>query len=483
MAILFGISQVMAYLNTGADRSKMVHLDTIKERNYLPEVHWQSLDNPGRPMEEANKTKIESDYLDAWYVKNTAYFTGNDAGIFDHYTASARNKVRAHIAQLKTDGTYIESTTLTHHLSLDFYSADGTLAVLTDRHVTGVEHIYKGNTFLYERSFDEDYSLILLLEDGFWRIRHFEKIAVHEEILQKKTVGLPTRLLEGINYYPQKTPWDTFGAGFDPTVLETDFAIIQDLGLTSIRVFVGYEDFGAAHVLEEKLVKLETLLDKAQQADLKVLITLFDFYGDYHIQDWTLTNKHVRGIVGRVKDHPALLGWDLKNEPDLDFESRGEREVLAWLSQSVDYLKQQDAQHPVTIGWSSPEAAVHLIDEVDVVSYHFYRDLDELAAAHQTLKTVTTKPLVLQEFGLSSYRGIWNPFGADEEDQATYYSDFFKTQKRDSIHYLSWTLYDFEEIPNRVAGRLPWRKNKQAFFGIIDTLGVKDDAYLIIKER
>lgn len=483
MAILFGISQVIAYLNTGADRSKMVHLDTVRERKYVPEIHWQSLENPGRPMEEASQQKIEEDYLDAWYVKNTAYLTGNDTGIFDHFTASARHKVRAHLAQLNTDDTYIESTTLTHHLSLDFYSADGTLAVLTDRHVTGVEHIYKNDTFLYERRFDEDYSIILLLEDGFWRIRHFEKIAAHEEMPKQKPIGLPTGLLEGINYYPQKSPWDTFGVEYKPTVIEGDFTIIKDLGLNSIRVFVGYEDFGGANVLEEKLVKLETLLDKARQADLKVMITLFDFYGDYHIPDWTRTHKHMRSIVARVKDHPALLGWDLKNEPDLDFKSRGEREVLAWLSQSIHYLKQLDAEHPVTIGWSSPEAAVYLIDEVDVVSYHFYRDLDELATAHQALKTQTTKPLVLQEFGLSSYRGIWNPIGANEEDQTTYYRDFFKTQKRDSIHYLSWTLYDFREIPIGVVGRLPWRKNKQAFFGIIDTLGVKDDAYSVIKNR
>lgn len=482
-AILFGISQVIAYLNTGADRSKMVHLDTTKERNYVPEVIWQSLENPGRPIEDASKRKIEEDYLDAWYVKNTAYSTGNDAGIFDHYTASARQKVRAHITQLKTEDTYIESTTIAHHLSLEFYSADGTLAVLTDRNVRGVEHIFKGDQFLYERKFNEDYRIILLLEDGFWRIRHFEKIAAHKEAALPPAPSLEVQLLEGINYYPQKTPWDTFGTEFEATVFETDFRIIKDLGLNSLRVFIGYQDFGAANVIEEKLLKLEVLLDEAQKRELKVMLTLFDFYGDYDIQDWTLTNKHVHSIVGRVKDHPALLGWDLKNEPDLDFKSRGGREVRSWLSQSRDYLKLLDPSHPITIGWSSPEAATYLIDEVDVVSYHFYRDLEELAAAHQKVTASTTKPVILQEFGLSSYHGIWNVLGADEEDQAVYYQDFFKIQKRDSIHYLSWTLYDFKGIPNRVAGRLPWRKHKQAFFGIIDTLGVKDDAYLVLKNR
>ena len=481
--ILYGISQVIAYLNRGADRSKMLHLDTKRDRYYVPEVIWDTIENPGRPIEAATQRKIEEDYLDAWYVKNTAFFTGTDAGIFDHYTASAREKVHELIEQNREDHTTIESTTLSHHLTLEFYSADGTVAVLTDRNVTGVEHIFKNDQFLFERPFNEDYKIILLLEDGFWRVRHFEKTAVNELEVLAPVTTINNKVLEGINYYPQDSPWDTFGSHFDPSTLKEDFEIVKDLSLNSIRVFVGYQDFGEAAVSKDKLAKLEMLLDEAQEADLKVIVTLFDFYGDYRLQDWTLTNKHLCAIASRIKNHPALLAWDLKNEPDLDFETRGEREVRAWLAQSITYLKQLDSIHPVTIGWSSPEAALHLEDKVDIVSYHYYKDIEDLSTAHKTLTDTTSKPVILQEFGLSSYHGIWNLFGQDEKDQANYYREFFKTQKRDSIHYLSWTLYDFETIPSRVAGALPWRKNKQAFFGIIDTLGVKDDAYLVIKNH
>lgn len=481
--ILFGISQVIAYLNTGADRSKMLHLDTARSRYYVPEVTWEAIENPGRSLEKANKQKIEEDYLDAWYVKNTAFLTGNDAGIFDHYTAAARAKVRGLIAQHQENNTYIESTTLSHHLTFEFYSTDGTLAVLTDRNVTGVERFFKNEQFLFERSFNEDYKIILLLEDGFWRIRHFEKIAVNESVIPVSQITFNEKLLEGMNYYPQESPWDTFEDNFDASIIGEDFKIIKDLNLNSVRVFVGYQDFGEATVSQEKLAKLRLLLDEAEKVNLKVIVTLFDFYGDYRMQDWTRSNKHLKGVVTGIKDHPALLAWDLKNEPNLDFEARGEREVLAWLSQSISYLKQLDPIHPVTIGWSSPETALHLEERVDMVSYHYYKDLKALSATHKSLTAATSKPVVLQEFGLSSYHGIWNVFGYDQEDQVTYYTEFFKTQKRDSIHYLSWTLYDFGEIPSRVAGVLPWRKNKQAFFGIIDTLGVKDDAYLVIKNH
>lgn len=237
--VLFGISQVIAYLNTGADRSKMVHLDVTREDQYMPEITWQSLDNPGRPMEEANRLKIEEDYLDAWLVKNTAFLTGNDARIFDHYTASAREKVIDLINLNKEQNTYIETTTLSHNLTLEFYSADGTLAVLTDRNIQGVERIFKNEQFLMERTFNDDYKIILLLEDGFWRIRHFEKIASTALKQPSTPVKLNTTLLEGINYYPQQSPWDTFGEKFSRDTLSKDFKIVKDLKLKSVRIFVG----------------------------------------------------------------------------------------------------------------------------------------------------------------------------------------------------------------------------------------------------
>lgn len=481
--ILFGISQVIAYLNTGADRDKMLHLDIDQERYYVPQVTWESTINPGRPLEIANQQKIEKDYLNAWYVKNTAFFTGNDAGIFDHYTASARDKIDQLLRQHKEQNTSIESTSLSHHLTLEFYSEDGTLAVLTDRNVTGVERMFKNEQFLFERTFNEDYKIILLLEDGFWRIRHFEKIAVHQIDEQLTSVTLDTKLLEGINYYPQENPWDTFGEHFDSDILDDDFKIIKDLKLNSIRVFIGYEDFGKASASQDKLDKLTILLDEANKVNLKVIITLFDFYGDYRLQDWTVTNKHLFKIVTHIKSHPALLAWDIKNEPDLDFDSRGKREVLSWLHQSIDYLKKIDSIHPVTIGWSSPESALHLEDKVDIISYHYYKDLEGLATVHKELTASTRKLVVLQEIGLSSYRGLWNPFGHSEKDQTAFYKELLTIQKTDNIPFITWTLYDFKEIPQKVAGDYPWRRNKQKHFGLINEDGTETGSFTIIKDR
>jgi len=481
--ILYGISQIIAYLNTGADKSTMLHLDAKRGDYYLPDVTWESVDNPGRPLEPANQTRLEQDYLDAWYVRNNALFTGDETGINDHYTSSARVKLKELMAFNQANGISIETTTLAHHPTLEFYSADGKLAVLTDRKVRGFEKIYTNDTLLQAQAFNADYRVVLLLEDGFWRIRHFERLAARKDSVVTASIQMEMEALEGINYYPQETPWDTFGENFDRELLAKDFRLVTDLNLNCIRVFIGYEDFGKANPKPEKLEKLTQLLDEADKAGLKVMVTLFDFYGNYSLSDYTLTNKHLSGIVNHVKEHPALWGWDVKNEPDLDFESRGKETVLFWLRQSIQKLRALDGKHPISIGWSTPEAAVLLENEVDVVSYHYYRDLSRLSEAHQKLKNQTQKPVVLQEIGYSSYSGIWNGFGIGKTSQDEFYEEFLQQKRRDSINYLSWTLFDFREVPERVVGRFPWRKNKQKYFGIIDQNGVKDEAYYTIKNR
>ena len=50
--IISGISSLFAYLNTGADRSSMLHTKLEKIEQYIPEVTWAPLNNEGRPMDE-----------------------------------------------------------------------------------------------------------------------------------------------------------------------------------------------------------------------------------------------------------------------------------------------------------------------------------------------------------------------------------------------------------------------------------------------
>jgi endo-1,4-beta-mannosidase len=304
---------------------------------------------------------------------------------------------------------------------------------------------------------------------------------VETEVWEIRTSAIKTI---GINYYPQATPWNMFGAAFELETINKDFKIIKETGLNSVRLFVQYEDFGKAEINPEKIERLRQTLDAANENNLKVVLTLFDFYGDYSVLNWTLNQRHAETIVSTFKDHNAILAWDIKNEPNLDFESRGEDLVTAWLENMIDLVKSVDSVHPVTIGWSNTQSAKILKDKVDIVSFHFYEKLETLEESIKTLKTeVGDKPLVLQEFGLSSYRGFWNPFGNSEKDQADYYKKVQDIIATNNLQFMSWTLYDFEQVPKEVVGRLPWRTNAQKHFGFIDKNGTKKPSFKYIIRR
>jgi len=482
--ILFGISSVLAFLNSGADRSSMLNIEFESKDVYFPEVNWENFENPGREIESPTIKKIQKDYLSAWYIRNVAYQTNNTYGIEDFYTDSSRINLYEIIEFNKRNNISIEATTLNHQPNLKFYSADGQLVVFTDEQVIEYQKIFQNKEFIYAIRDTSEYQVMMLLEDGFWRIRHMVKSkAKNQAVIENQEAFVHSKkqtlivagksfLIKGINYYPQKNPWDMFGEQFNPELIQDDFQKIKKAQLNSVRIFVPYEDFGKAEVNSEKLKKLETVLNLAQNSELKVVITLFDFYGDYSVLDWSLTSRHAEQLVKKFKNHVALLAWDIKNEPDLDFESRGKDNVLGWLSEMAGVIRKFDPNHLLTVGWSSPKTAAYLSESLDIISFHYYLGVDEFESHFRELKgEINDKPLLVQEFGMSSYKGIWNPFGYNEKQQAEYHKKMQVAFEKNELAFMSWTLYDFDNIPVSVVGSLPWRKSKQKEFGFLDRLG------------
>ncbi|WP_026915850.1 glycoside hydrolase family 2 TIM barrel-domain containing protein [Christiangramia portivictoriae] len=487
--IIFGISSVWGFLNTGASRSSMLHTEIKSRRMYLPEVVWDTSAYKGRTMEAQSLQEIERDYLNGWYVKNLALQSNKPFGIEDYYTDSARVNLYNIIDFNESRELSFTTTTTNHYPRLLFYSADGQLVVFKDRKVRSFRQSFISEELIDEEVDTASYKVMMLLEDGFWRVRHIQQITSDfksEEVaatpgwhIQDDEFYVQNQKfqIKGMNYYPQDTPWDMYGDNFNLEVITSDFKVLKNQGLNTLRLFVPYEDFGKAGILPAKLDKLRKVMDAANSNDLKVILTLFDFYGDYSVLDWTLTQEHARQVIRATKDHPALLAWDLKNEPDLDFESRGEQLVKAWLKEMASQVRRMDPGHPITIGWSSAKTAENLLETVDLVSYHFYEPMENFETSYQALQEKVSKPVVVQEYGLSSYNGLWNPLGADETEQADYHQYMQKQFASSNIHYVSWTLYDFPEIPSDVAGSLPWRKKKQTAFGFIDIDGNRKPSF------
>jgi hypothetical protein len=490
LLLLLAINNVLTYLNSGADRTSMLHLEKETINTYLPKVVWESLQNPGRVMEPTTLKTIERDYLFSWYIKNQAHKTNKKNGIEDYYTIDTRANLYQSIEFNKKNKIAIESTTLKHNPKLEFYSADGQLVVFTDSNVIQYQKIFQSEKLITEIQDTATYKVMMLLEDGFWRVRHIQKSPIVAfakdtvkanppfKVIKKKLFKNNVEFtIKGINYYPKNSAWDTFGESFNLDTIAADFEIIRKAKLNTIRIFIQYDDFGKADVNPEKLKKLTQLLDLAEYKSLEVIITLFDFYSDYTPENWTLTHRHAEKIVSTFKNHKAVLAWDIKNEPNLDFENRDKGNVLSWLDHMITVIKENDPNHLVTIGWSNSTEATNLSDKVDIVSYHFYNALSDFEKENGALEKATSKPVVIQEFGVPSYRGLWNWFGENEEDQAQYHKKIQALFKKNKLAFVSWTLYDFPHVPDQVAGKWPWQKNRQRKFGFIGIDGKEKPAF------
>jgi len=481
IGVVFGISKIVSYLNTGADRSEMLNLNVETSDPYTPQVNWNTKPNRGRSVSENKLSEIEKDYLNAWYVKQMAYNTNTKKAVKDHFTKRAREKINDIINHNKANNVKIESTTLSHNIDLNFFSEDGKIAVITDKDMIIHKRYLKNDKLLSKVDERATYKVILFLEDGFWRIRHMVKLANEDNTKNIATGQYADIDINGINYYPQSNPWETFGSKFSIDTIKKDFKIIRSAGLNTIRLFVPYKDFGKNKVDDDKLKSLKNTLDVAKRHELKVIVTLFDFYGDYSTLNWTLTQKHASIIVKKLKEHEALLAWDIKNEPDLDFETRGKDLVISWLSHMIDLIRSIDKKNAITIGWYDPQSSKILKDQVDLISFHYYKPIDMLDNTLLKLKEqFPEKPIVMQEYGISSYNGFWDPFGNSEEDQADYHKKAQQMIKKHDISYMSWTLYDFNNIPNKVIGWKPWEKQIQKKYGFIDKEGNKKPAFRFI---
>lgn len=498
--VVWLMSTVMVYFRTGAEWGLPADFSPNALLEYAPRANWvQAVPVFGEAPDTFQLQQIERGYLEAWQALNLALRTRDTTILKDHFAETVRPELQQLISQ--QEGYWIEQADLSHRLSLHTFALDKQLAAFQDRGVRIKKRIIaqEGEQYIYSGVQSADFDVVMTLDDGKWRIRHLQRrpgegwendrpagADSNRVMIVDRRFQIDGRAYrpKGINYYPMQSPWFDLWRSFDADVINKDFTIIRDLGFNTIRIFIFYELFGGGDVDPQMLEKLEKLLDLADAQGLKVMVTLFDFLPNYDIRQYPKHERHLRQIILHVRQHPALLAWDLKNEADLDYDNHGRRPVQEWLSYMLSRVREYDPLHPVTIGWSSAQAATALSDQVDFLSFHFYEPVSVLSDRLDTLSAAAKgKAVMISEYGLSTYQTAWWPGGYSEAEQAEYYRQVLNILAGyQDVSFLSWTLYDFPDIPEGVFSGSRRQKSLQKHYGIIRTNGEPKPAAAVLNE-
>ena len=489
-----GIGQLLLYFSSGADPATIfqsvppVPVDLKDRVTWLPDGPTVAA---GRVLEPYVRERVAGAYLYGWAQWGISYDLKQPYNLKTYFTRPALDAVTQAVTATVAAGWQVRQSNLHHTLELAFYADDGSLVAFTDHNAHLVQQVINADSSqVVVQESTNVYDVVMRLDDGEWRIRDLVRRSdgpplttaadltttvdvttsppvdfVQVQGQQLVLAGQPFTIA-GINYYPQASPWTEFWPEYQTGQTIADLDLIHQLGLNTVRIFISYKDFGADQVQHTEIAKLRHFLDQAHERQIKVIVTIFDHHTDHHVSTWAADGRHLAGLIPRVADHPAILAWDIKNEPDRDYGFNTQPLVDSWLRYVARTVRTYDPHHLITIGWSRPEAAAGLIDLVDFVSFHYFEELaDYSPRLEKLIAAADGKPVVLQEFVMSTWNSFW-PHGHTELEQAHYYANLLSQHRQyPTAGYMVWTLHDFDHVP-LAEFSTPWQRATQANMGL-----------------
>jgi hypothetical protein len=173
------------------------------------------------------------------------------------------------------------------------------------------------------------------------------------------------------------------------------------------------------------------LLDEAARNGLTVLLCIeiarerhgFDYNDEKAV---AAQFEYARGEVMKYKDHPALLGWMIGNEPNLHAENPGVYDAINDISEMIHDL---DGQHPTTtalagFGQGLADITRQRMQDLDFISVQFYGDIVNLPRYMEEIGW--DRPYMVTEWGAIGHWEVpkteWGaPIEQNSSDKAANY--------------------------------------------------------------
>lgn len=257
----------------------------------------------------------------------------------------------------------------------------------------------------------------------------------------------------GVNYWPRRQAM-RFWSEFDAGIVSEEFQLIRSLGLSTVRLFLLWEDFQPTpdRVAADALNRLGQVLDIAHEQGLSLNVTFFTGHmsGPNWIPSWLLagppspqvnqvvSGHHVvqsgyknpfsdqeaivaarlllRVVVERFAAHPAVGAWNLGNEPDLVAHPPSDALGRDWVRLMAETIREAGARQPVGMGLHAASLTQNVglrVDQVfaelDFASMHAYPmyldwaegplDTDLVPFCCALTQALSGKPTLMEEFG------------------------------------------------------------------------------------
>lgn len=296
-----------------------------------------------------------------------------------------------------------------------------------------------------------------------------------DKLIQGRDLGEVN--IKGFNYFPRDYAWTEFEKW--PTErVAAELDVAKNLGANTLRVFVQADAFGGAAEGWGKQDGFVRFVEMAKARGLRLVVGLFDGYRKWPTEGWDdwpafgsaedgKNKAYIGAVVGRWKDEPAILAWDLYNEPDFvgDKEFRWEehrRNRVGWLARMASEVRRIDRNHLLTIGVALAESnflpglgGTTVADLVDFLSVHYYTRNYPGKSLYDVLnetQAITNKPIVIEEIGQATLPG-----GVDASGDDAAQAEFLRKAIEDAhaarvSGLLVWTLYDFPTHGNGSEG-------------------------------
>lgn len=430
-----------------------------------------------RTLTPQDQATVGAALTQAWRAFAAASDTGQTALLADHFSAVALT--RATLAATDAARTGTRMVILDQTARPEFLHLDGSVLQLSAK-ATTIRFALQDGALTWFQLVQDDVRTTLTNETTGWRIFSHERKG-SEALTPEARPPLTLPLLQGFNYYPAATPWRRFWPEFDAKVIAADLDRVTSLNGNALRIFLPVADFGPDPTGQRNLLNLQTFLDLAQARDIAVIPTLFDLKPGYRPALWADDVAYLRRVLPVLAASPAVVLVDLKNEPDLDRATHGAGLVDAWLTTMALMTNSIAPRLPLTIGWSTAEAATDLLDRVDAVSYHDYATPEGTADRLAMVRgKAQGKPVLVTEIGASSYTLALGYPGTVTTQAAALQDRLSQLASADGV--LVWTLYDLANPDAAAVGASPWVLRLQSRFGVLDAQGNLKPAGLAVRK-